>query len=77
MNKLVGSILGAMAVVAVMYLNYHAVKESVPFLRRQRDRVTQSKPFVKVSDWIKGTKTTVSDASGRVIHMFKRKKSAA
>lgn len=77
MNKFIGSILGVMAIVAVMYCNYHAIKESVPFLRRQRDRVTQSKPFTKVSNWIKGTKTAVSDASGRVVHIFKRKKSVA
>lgn len=77
MNKVFGSILGAMAIVAVIYLNYHAVKDSVPFLRRQRDRVTNSKPFIKVSNWFKGTKTKAQDVSGRLVHMFKRKENVA
>ena len=75
-----------MTTVALVYINYHAIKESVPFLRRQRDKLTNSKPYTKVSGWIgnvtqsnivKGTKTKAKDAGGRLVHMFKRSENVA
>jgi hypothetical protein len=86
MNILFGKLFGVMAIVAVIYLNYHAIKDSVPFLRRQLDRVIGSKIFTKARNWVgnvtqsnivQGTKSTVSDAGGRVVHMFKRSKNIA
>lgn len=86
MKKLIGSLLAAMMVIAMLYCNYHAVKDSVPFFQRQYDRVTNSKLWNKVHSWIhrvtnlnmvQGTKTKVSNAGGRVIHMFKRSEKTA
>lgn len=81
MKKLIVSLLAAMTVIAVLYCNYHVIRDSVPFFRRMRNRVTGSKLWIKVSSWthrmtdsniVQGTKTKVSSAGGRVIHMFKR-----
>ena len=72
LNKLIGSLFLAMTTVALVYINYHAIKDSVPFMRRQYDkigglfnRVTESKAVA-----------TVTSAGGRVVHMFKRSETA-
>jgi len=86
MKKLLVSIFGAMTVVGLVFLNYHAIKESAPFLRRMRDKFTNSKPYTKVSGWcsrvtqsniVQGTKTKVKDTGGRLVHMFERSEKSA
>ena len=85
MKKLIGSLFFAMITVAVVYCNYHAIKESVPFLRRQCNRFAKSKLVTMPKSWLNrvtsanivvATKTKAKDAGGRVVHMFKRSETA-
>ena len=76
MKKLIASLFLAMTTVALVYINYHAIKDSVPFFVRLRNKVTGSKTYARVSGLAKGTKTKVSSAGGRVVHMFKRRETA-
>lgn len=86
MKKLIGLIFATMTVIAVVYCNYHAVRESKPFFTKARDRLTGSKAYTKISglvgrvtdsNIVQGTKTKVSNAGGRVVHMFKRREHVA
>ena len=85
MKKLIGSILASMTIVAIVYCNYHAIKDSAPFFRHQLDRIRGSKAVTRMSGWcsrvtesniVQGTKAKASSAGGRVVHMFKRREEA-
>jgi hypothetical protein len=85
MKSLLAKVFGLMALVAVVYCNYHAVKDSAPFFKRQLNRVRGSKAYTRVSGWVdrvtssnivQGTKAKATSAGGRVVHMFKRRETA-
>ena len=86
MKKLIGSILAGMTVIAILYCNYCAVRESKPLFKRMLDSITGSKPYTTVSGWVhrvtdsnlvQGTKTKVKNTGGRLVHMFDRSSKTA
>ena len=63
MKKFFGVLIVSMTTVAIVWANYRAVSESVPFFKRMFNKVRT----VKV-------KETVQDVSDRVVHIFKSRK---
>jgi len=85
MKSLLVKLFCVMSVITVIYCNYHAIRESTSFFKRQLNRVRNSKPYARVSGWVsrvtdsnivQGTKAKASSAGGRVVHMFKRHETA-
>lgn len=73
MKKLFGLLLVTMGMVALVYVNYHAIKDSKPWFRRQLDKLMGTKLYQKYSGGVSRTKTVIHNTGDRVVHIFRRK----
>ena len=81
MTKWIAGIFTAMVSVAVVYLNYRAVKEMKPWLSRQWTKVRSSKAYASIGNtWhrmtdmniVQGTKLRIVHTKDRACHLFDR-----
>ena len=75
MYKALVGLFGFMGIVAVVYCNYHAVRESKPFVTRMWSKLMDTR-IVKFSgrqiNRVTGSKI-VTSTTGRITHIFSKK----